>query len=451
LLLTPGGWERKVNNVNFEPPEEFKIKSLGPCEVDSPLVALRHPNGRSFAFTEDTERILLDHRVGSLAACGRRLPSFERAGPRRKIHFKPEETTVGIVTCGGLCPGLNNIIRDIVLSARLRYCVKRTIGFRFGYRGLADRDLVVDLEPERVANIHKMGGTILGTSRGPQDPARMVDTLEHFGVNILFTVGGDGTTRGAIAICEEIERRGLNIAVVGVPKTIDNDFRFMDRSFGYMTAYSRALEAIDAAHREAEAVRNGIGLVKLMGRHSGFIACSATLASNQVNFTLIPEVPFKLEGPNGFLEALRKRFEKKGHAVIVVAEGAGQDLVPGPSGRRDASGNIVLKDIGAYLARRIREYFQEIGVEINLKYIDPSYMIRSQPADPPDSVLCTILAINAVDAGMCGKTEMVVAMWHRAIVHVPMRLAVAERHVVDPTGRLWLSVLETTGQPPAFR
>jgi len=422
---------------------EFEVRSLGPCEIDSPLLDIKHPNGRTFAFTEDDERILVDHRLSSVRAADG-VPSLERAGARRKIFFDPGKTCVGIVTCGGLCPGLNNVIRDVVLSARLRYGVRRTIGFKYGYRGLVEKNLHVELTPEMVGNIHKLGGTILGTSRGPQDPARMTDTLQELGVDILFTVGGDGTIRGAIELCEEIEKRGLEIAVVGIPKTIDNDFRLMDLSFGYVTAYSRALEAIDAAHREAEAALNGIGLVKIMGRHSGFIACAATLASNQVNFTLIPEVPFRLDGPNGLLEALRRRFERKGHAVIVVAEGAGQDLVPGPTGELDASGNIVLKDIGKYLVDRIEEYFSEIGVEVTLKYIDPSYMIRSLRADPPDSVLCTILAINAVDAAMCGKTEMVV------VVHVPMREAVAERHLVNPTGPLWLSVLGTTGQPPAF-
>jgi 6-phosphofructokinase 1 len=432
---------------------DFDIPDLGPREVDSPLLELRYPDGRAFNFADDEQRVLVDHRIASLKDASSRLedlPSLERAGARRKILFDPSKTTVGIVSCGGLCPGLNNVIRDTVLSCRLQYGVKKTLGFLYGYRGLA-KESYIELTPERVSDIHKLGGTILGTSRGPQDPARMVDTLERLGVGVLFTVGGDGTMKGALEICRVISERGLKISVVGVPKTIDNDFKYMDSSFGYITAYSKALEAIDAAHREAEAHPNGLGLVKLMGRHSGFIACAATLASNQVNFTLIPEVPFRLDGPNGLLAALEKRFERRNHAVVVVAEGAGQDIAEGPRPGPDASGNPGLVDIGSFLKDRIKEHFRSAGLELTLKYIDPSYIIRSLRASPADSVLCTSLAINAVHAAMCGKTETVVGVWHRAFVHVPMRRAISETNRVDPAGPLWLNVLGTTGQPLALR
>jgi 6-phosphofructokinase 1 len=433
--------------------KDFDIASLGPNEYDSPLLKFRHADGHCFTFTNDYERILIDHRVAPLRVAfdgGDELPAFERAGARRKIFFDPEHTTIGVVTCGGLCPGSNNVIRDIVMTARHRYGVKRVLGFRYGYRGLVDKESHVELTPDGVKEIHELGGTILGTSRGPQDTRSSVDTLEELGIDILFTIGGDGTMRGALPLSEEIKRRNLQIAVVGIPKTIDNDFKFMDQSFGFVTAYSKAIEAIDSAHREAQAAPCGIGLVKLMGRHSGFLACAATLASNQVNFTLIPEVPFDLEGPNGFLEALKERLMRRDHALIVVAEGAGQDLVKGARKKRDASGNVALGDIGPFLAKRIGDYFETIGMEITLKYIDPSYIIRSVKASPPDSVLCTSLAINAVHAAMAGKTEMVIAVWHRTLVHVPMRQAISERHTVDPAGPLWLSVLGTTGQPSSF-
>ncbi len=433
--------------------KDFEITDLGPCEIDSPLHRFCHPDGRTFSFTDDSERILVDHRVASLSGDAGKADGFaslERAGARRKIFFDPAGTTVGIVTCGGLCPGLNNVIRDIVMTASLRYGVRRAIGFLYGYRGLTGKDSHIELTPEGVSEIHELGGTILGSSRGSQDVGGMVDRLEELEVNILFVLGGDGTMRGALALIGEIKRRNLEIAVVGIPKTIDNDFRFMDRSFGFLTAYSKAIEAIDSAHREAQAAPNGIGLVKLMGRHSGFIACAATLASNQVNFVLIPEVPFELDGPNGFLEALRKRLELRDHAVIVVAEGAGRELFGDEDRQRDASGNIVMGDIGALLTRRIKDKFSEDGTEIILKYIDPSYIIRSIKASPADSVLCTGLAINAVHAAMCGKTGMVIALWHSALVHVPMLRAIQERNVVDPESAYWLSVLSTTGQPVAF-
>jgi 6-phosphofructokinase 1 len=290
----------------------------------------------------------------------------------------------------------------------------------------------------------------LGTSRGEQDPGEIVDGLERMSINILFVIGGDGTLRGAQRITRVIAERGDKIAVVGVPKTIDNDIMFIDQSFGFQTAVAEAMRAIRAGHAEAEASPNGIGLVKLMGRHSGFIACYASLAMSDTNFVLIPEVPFELEGAGGFLNVLRQRLETRGHAVIVVAEGAGQHLMTGRCAT-DASGNARLQDIGVYLKQRLVEFFASIGMECNLKYIDPSYEIRSVPANPFDSVYCIRLAHNAVHAAMSGRTEMVVGRWNGRFVHVPMAMAVRERYTVDTSGDLWTSVLEATGQPREFR
>lgn len=433
--------------------DDFTIKTLGPCRFNSPLQEWQDPSGRMFHFREEQERILIENRLTRILSHRSDMESIaglELAGPRREIFFEPHQIGIGIVTCGGLCPGLNNVIRDLVLSAWYLYGVRRIIGFRYGYRGLADPALQIALTPTMVKDIHEQGGSILSSSRGEQKAGRMVDTMVESGISILFVIGGDGSMRGAVAIAQEISRRGLPIGVVGIPKTIDNDLRFMDQSFGFDTAYSKAVEAIDGAHREAEGAPNGIGLVRLMGRHSGFIACFATLASNQVNFTLIPEVPFVLEGPNGFLEALRRRLEKRQHAVIVVAEGAGQDILQNAGQEKDASGNIRLKDIGIYLSDRIKSYFKERKTEINLKYIDPSYIIRSVKANAADSVLCSALALNAVHAGMAGKTEAVVAIWRRSLVHVPMQKVIADRSQVDPSGAVWLSVLASTGQPVAF-
>lgn len=430
---------------------DFKISTLGPCRVASPLQGRKDSRQPGIRFVNDSEQILVDDRVDhSQGGTPGDLPSLELAGPRKEIYFDPAKVTVGIVTCGGLCPGLNNVIRDIVMSACYHYGVRKIIGFRYGYRGLAEKNLQMELTPDIVSEIHEHGGSILASSRGEQDVSIMVDRLEALGVNILFIIGGDGSMRGALALAEEIRKRNLNIGIVGVPKTIDNDFLYMDQSFGFMTAYTKAVEALNGAHREAQGAPNGVGLVKLMGRHSGFIACAATLASNQVNFALIPEIPFKLEGPNGFLEVLQKRLEQRQHALIVVAEGAGQDIMNADGEERDASGNVKLKDIGIFLADCIKGYFKEKHVELNLKYIDPSYIIRSVKANPPDSVLCTSLAVNAVHAAMAGKTKVVIAIWHRSLVHVPMRQVTSRRNQVDPNGPLWLSVLGSTGQPLAF-
>ncbi len=432
---------------------EYIIKNLGSCPHESPLKRHLDPEGRSFHFVSDQERILVQHRLQEILTQVKNLkaaPSLELAGPRKNLFFDPAQTAIGIVTCGGLSPGLNNVIRDLVMGARHLYGVTRILGFRYGFRGIAAEESPIELNTRVVTDIHEQGGSILGSSRGNQDPTKMVEHLVTLGINIIFIIGGDGSMRGALAISREVEKRDLKISVIGIPKTIDNDFLYMDQSFGFDTAYAKAVEAIDSAHREAEGAPNGIGLVKLMGRHSGFIACTATLASNQVNFVLIPEVPLTMDGSNGFLQALHNRLEKRQHAVIVVAEGAGQDLLKNEGIDKDASGNIKLKDIGTYLSNRIREHFKMKGMEINLKYIDPSYIIRSIKANPFDSLLCTALAFNAVHAGMSGKTEMVVAMYRRSLVHVPIPLVVSGRNQVDPNGALWLNVIASTGQPMAF-
>lgn len=423
---------------------DFTIERLGECRFSFP-----QQGGR---FTDDGERILYDTQVDVIRRMfreGKEPPSMEVAGPREKIFFDPSSLACGIVTCGGLCPGLNDVIRAVVLSLSHHYGVKKIYGFRYGYEGLVQKygHNPVDLTPETVSGINKAGGTILGSSRGPQDPVEILKTLEDLRIGILFAVGGDGTLRGAQKIAQEAARRGQKISVIGIPKTIDNDISYIQTTFGFETAVSEARRATYAAHSEARGARNGIGLVKLMGRDSGFIAAFSVLVGSEVNFCLVPEVPFGLEG---FLQALRKRLEQKAHAVIVLAEGAGQDLTA-PTGECDCSGNIKYGDIGIFLRDNIRDYFKGIGMEINLKYIDPSYMIRSLPANPHDSAFCLVLGQCAVHAGMSGRTNMVVGFWNHLFTHVPISLAVSKRKRIDPEGELWNSVVASTGQPRNMR
>jgi 6-phosphofructokinase 1 len=423
---------------------DFEISKLGECRIPSMMCGVQ--------FIDEEVRVLFDlhqKNIEALIAAGKRLPSFEMSGPREKIYFDPSKLKCGIVTCGGICPGLNDVIRAIVLSLFHHYGVNTVFGFRYGYEGLSPkyRHATIDLTPERVTDIHQSGGTILGSSRGPQDISEMVDTLERMNVGILFAIGGDGTLRGAQAISEEIGRRSLKISVIGIPKTIDNDISYMSKSFGFETAVGESRSAIYGAHIEAVGARNGIGLVKLMGRNSGFIAANATLANAEVNFCLVPEVPFTLDS---FLEALRGRLKKRGHAVVVTAEGSGQDLMEA-SHRRDASGNTRLGDIGLFLKDKINGHMKQTGMDCTLKYIDPSYMIRSMPANPHDSVFCLLLGQNAVHAGMTGRTNMVVGNWSGEYTHVPIPLAISRRKQIDPNGRLWSSVLASTGQPRDMR
>jgi 6-phosphofructokinase 1 len=415
------------------------ISRLGECRIPSPMKGVQ--------FVSDDEQVLYHGNLREVEAMikdGKTPPHFEMAGPREKIYFDPSKLKCGIVTCGGLCPGTNDVIRAVVLSLRYHYGVRTVFGFRYGYEGLTYRygHTPMDLTPEVVDDLHQRGGTILGSSRGPQDVSEMVDTLEQMNIGLLFTIGGDGTLKGAQAIAEEIGRRGLKIGVIGIPKTIDNDISYVQQTFGFETAVSEATEAIYSAHAEAEGARNGIGLVKLMGRQSGFIAAYATLANSDVNFCLVPEVRFTLDV---FLDALQKRLESRRHAVVVAAEGAGQDLMAATA-ERDASGNIKLGDIGIFLRDHINDHFKQAGMDVSLKYIDPSYTIRSMPANPHDSAFCLILGHNAVHAGMAGRTTMVVGNWKGEFTHVPIVAAVSQRKQIDPKGKLWTGVVSTTGQ-----
>jgi 6-phosphofructokinase 1 len=419
---------------------DFTISRLGDCRIPSPL--------KLGGFTNDDQRVLFRTTLASVQSYlvqGREPPSMEVAGPREKIYFDPSKLKCGIVTCGGICPGLNDVIRAIVLSLYHHYGVKKVFGLKYGFEGLSYRygHEPVELTPDSVEGINEKGGTILGSSRGNQDVGEMVDTLEQMNIGILFTIGGDGTLKGARGISEEVLRRGLKIGVIGIPKTIDNDILYIEKSFGFETAVAEAKRATYAANVEALGARNGVGLVRLMGRESGFISATTVLCDSNVNFCLIPEVPFSLEG---FLAALLERVEKRGHAVVIVAEGAGQDLLQA-TGELDASGNVRFADIGLFLKSAISAHFREHEVELNLKYIDPSYIIRSLSANAHDSAFCLLLGHNAVHAGMTGRTNTVVGFSHGTFTHVPIPLAVSGRKKIDPKSGLWSSVLSTTGQP----
>ncbi len=426
---------------------ELNVSILGACQHLSPF----QKTGGDFI--DENRRVLVCSDTVQLQpyleGC-QPIPAFEAAGPRSRVFFDSNELTCGIVTCGGLCPGMNDVIRSVVLTLTYGYGVRRILGFRYGYAGLSSKNNFAPLIliPQVVDTIHERGGTLLSSSRGPQDLGDMVDSLVKCKVGILFAVGGDGTLRGASALSQEIARRDLKISVIGIPKTIDNDMHWIQRSFGFATAVEASRNAIVAAHAEAIGAWNGVGLVKFMGRNSGFIAAHACLANSDVNFCLIPEVPFILEGEKGFLRQLECRLEKRHHAVVVVAEGAGQDILQDSSNVEfDLSGNQRLQDIGIFLRDKIDRFFSERGIEHSVKYIDPSYTIRSLPAGSIDSEYCLILGQHAVHAGMAGRTNMVVGLWNQNFTHVPIPLAVAGRKQIDPRDEIWQRVLQATGQP----
>ncbi|MBN2443725.1 MAG: ATP-dependent 6-phosphofructokinase [Spirochaetales bacterium] len=437
--------------------EDLQIDSFGIPNIQSPL-GLSTVNGDLIAnyVADDATVIISDDKneIMNSIKSGKGIAAFEKAGPRERIYFDPVKTKAAIVTCGGLCPGINNVIRSLVMELFYRYGVKTIYGMRYGFRGFFPEygHEPYLLTPDLVHEIHEKGGSILASSRGEQEIDKIVDYLQQKDISILFTIGGDGTLRGAYEIYKEIVKRNLPISVIGIPKTIDNDISYVEKTFGLETAFSVAGHAIRSAHTEAIGAPNGIGLVKVMGRLSGFIAANAALALNEVNFVLIPEIPFDLEGPNGLFTHLESRLKRKTHAVIVIAEGAGQDLIENKSNQTDASGNAKLADIGVFLKGAIKDHFKnKCSMSVNLKYIDPSYLVRSVPANAHDSIFCLQLAQNAVHAGMAGKTGMIVGIWNGKFTHVPLKIVTARNKYLSPEDPLWLTVLEATGQPISMK
>ena len=432
--------------VNFD----FSIEELGKRSIKSPI-SMSTVRGDLIAnYVTDNQFLRFNTEV-KLGAQNpiKRNHVLECAGPREMLYFTPAHVHAGIVTCGGLCPGLNDVIRAVVRCLWYRYGVKRISGIQYGYKGFLPEFQygIKPLDPDMVDDIHKLGGTFLGSARGGgKETGKIVDAMEQLNLNMLFTIGGDGTQRGVLDIAEEVDKRRLKIAVVGIPKTVDNDLSVIDKSFGFDTAVDKAVEVVAAAHMEASSAINGMGLVKLMGRESGFIAAHTALASHEVNFVLIPEVPFNLEGYNGFLAHLEKRMKSRGHAVIIVAEGAMQDQLLTEK-KTDAGGNLKMADVGTYLRDRITKYFDEKKIEINLKYIDPSYIIRSAPANPSDSIYCERLGNAAVHAAMAGKTKLIIGLVNNEFVHIPIKAVISSRNHVDPEGNLWRDTLDATHQP----
>jgi len=425
------------------------ISALGQTKIKNPAECGK--------FVREDDAVLVNISRRNVEGSGRtkKKPEhvyFEPAGPRDKVYFDPSKTKCAVVTCGGLCPGLNDVIRAIVMTLHHGYHVPSVVGIQYGLAGFDPEQGydVIDLTPDFVSRIHEFGGTVLGSSRGPQEPEDIVDALERMNISILFMIGGDGTMRAASKVVAEVKKRGLSISVVGLPKTIDNDINFASPSFGFDTAVETATIAIKGAHIEATGAPWGIGLVKVMGRDAGYIAAQSALSCQEVNFVLIPESPFDIHGENGFLAALDKRMKHSGNAVVVVAEGAGQELLENSS-QTDASGNVKLSDIATLLKQEIIQHFKGQNIEPTLKYIDPSYIIRSVPANANDRIYCSFLGINAVHAGMTGRTGLVLSRWNGRYVHIPMQLVTKGKKRINTTSNYWRAVLESTGQPLSMK
>jgi 6-phosphofructokinase 1 len=433
-------------------PTHLDVRRLGDPAYTSPLALGTVPEDGRADFVDDDTRIVLEldrKRLHSTFERGEIPPCLEAAGPRQRIFFRPNDVRAAVVTSGGLCPGINDVVRSVVMTLHYHYRVESITGIRYGLRGFVAEDAPpIPLRPDEIKSIHMHGGSLLGSSRGSPEMEDIVRYLDRHAISLLFMIGGDGTQKAVEQIAKATREAGLAVAVVGIPKTIDNDILYVDQTFGFSTAVSLARESLHAAHAEATGAYNGVGLVRLMGRASGFIAAEAALASEEANFVLVPEVPFQLEGPNGVLSHLHRRLVNRRHALVVVAEGAGQDYLKSDSEQRhDASGNPILGDIGRYLRTRIEEYFGERDLPVTVKYIDPGYTIRSAPANASDATYCQRLGQNAVHAAMAGRTEMMVGRIHGHQVHVPIQNVTTGRKRLNPEHPLWRAVLQSTGQP----
>ena len=434
--------------------KDLTVSSLGECRFNSPLKLSSRVDDGMPDYTPDGARVPYNviQVPGETAA---EPLYFEKAGPRAKLYFDPRKVYAAIVTCGGLCPGLNNVIQSVFLELHFNYGVQRVLGVPYGFMGFEPANGLepIEMTPEFIDGIQEQGGSILGCSRGKVEAGVIVDALENWKIDILFVIGGDGTFKAAHQVAEEAFARGLRVSVIGIPKTVDNDILFVYKTFGFDTAVAEAVRVLQCAHNEALGAPNGVGLVKLMGRDSGFIASFATLASMVVNFTLIPEIPFKLEGPGGVLPMLAERLKSRGHAVIVVAEGAGLEHCDGEVSY-DASGNIqysqMTKDIGIFLRDKAKSWFAGQGLKVEMKYIDPSYIIRSVPANANDALFCNDLGRYAVHAAMAGRTDIMVGLWYNVLTHVPLGAVTSGKKKVQPESKLWLAVTEATGQPTLF-
>ena len=422
--------------------QKIAIASLGPSSVPSPLRLDRYGSLES-TFVHDNMYYQDPIEMEEGNAGPIRL--FEKAGPRKHLFFEPAKAKVAIVTCGGLCPGMNNVIRSVYVQLHYHYGVPAVLGIRTAF--------LVFLRSCQPAHVAEFGN---GEQHPPEgwhpagniaragQPDIVVDFLQA--PTSAFSSPSAATARSAARIAWRKKCGGAisNISIIGIPKTIDDDVQYVNRSFGYFTAVDKAKEVIDSAHVEARCVLNGISIVKVMGRDSGFIAAGATLASQEVNFTLVPEVPFTLEGEGGLLSVLHRRLLERRHAVIVVAEGAGQELLP-HSEERDASGNRIHRDIGLFLRESIKDYFVAQRMGVVVRYLDPSYYIRSVPASTVDSVLCDSFARHAVHAAMAGKTDMIVGLQHGVFIHVPIPMATHKRKRLS--NEEWAAVVTATGQP----
>ncbi len=332
---------------------------------------------------------------------------------------------VGILTGGGDCPGLNAVIRAVVRRG-VDLGEHSFVGFRHGWAGVLEGD-GVELTRESTAGILPRGGTILGTSRtnpfaGRTDGLQRIEqTFERERLDALIPIGGEDTLGVALRLSE------AGLALVGAPKTIDNDIGATDFTFGFHTAVQIATDAIDRLHTTAES-HNRVMVVEVMGRHAGWIAAYAGIAGG-ADAILVPEHPFDIDE---VCARLRRRHARGvTFSIVVVSEGAapleGTGMSLADAQPADEFGHVRLGGIGVELASRIESI---TGYETRATIL--GHVQRGGTPTAYDRVLATRFGVAAMDAVAAGRFGRMVALRGTDIVEVGLADALAEPKLLDP-------------------
>lgn len=335
---------------------------------------------------------------------------------------------LGILTGGGDCPGLNAVIRAVVVGGAERYG-DGVVGFLDGWKGVVE-DHATKLDPDRCRGILTRGGTVLGSSRinpfvSEDGPSRVLATVRRRRIDAVVVIGGDDTLGAAARLYE------LGLPVVGVPKTIDNDLSDTEVTFGFDTAVQTATEAIDRLQTTAES-HHRVMVCEVMGRNVGHIAVHAGIAGGAAEI-LVPEVPFSVAA---VCERLRRRHAGGRYfSTVVVAEGAIPDdegdaraanAARAPAGDADQFGHARLGGIGMYLAQEIERV---TGYEARTTVL--GHIQRGGSPTAFDRVLATRFGAAALEAVHDGSFGVMVALQAGRIVTVPLSKATGTPKTVD--------------------
>jgi 6-phosphofructokinase 1 len=469
-LFTPGG-KQLINTT----PKRLNLEGGGyknPTldEEDKPRSAFVR-EGASIPVLHDWDIIQVFADNGYLDA----FPRFLRTGEQPEYRFDPTDVTIGILIAGGIAAGLNMVVDSIVkrhfaLATQIAGGEPQSLriyGYDGGYKGMmqSKRFLLAPTEgagrranypaglPIRATDGQATSGgsTLVKAGRGEEltdEQAILSLAREHVrkivteGLDILYVIGGNGTLSWAARLCEALEEMqdAKPIAIVGGPKTMDNDVFFTDATFGFRTAVDVATNFVLGIHHDARA-QDRIGLLEVFGASAGWVALHAHADSGEGDEVLIPErMPEKREDHNdflgGILDYVEKRLEDNDHAVVVVAEGAMPEWQWRDAGAKDrAFANLLSK-----MKQRYGPARAEAGKEpFAISDVRTRYLVRGTPPNTYDIELCKVTGRLMVDTALAGFTGCAVHRWQNDYVLVPFRTA-AERLKQVPMWDVFLQI-----------